>query len=179
MINIKKADSKIDLKNIKKLYKKAFPKCERKPFKTLINFSKNKISDMFCITDEENIFYGLAITIKYKNLVLLDYFAITPEYRNKGIGSKTLAILQNYYKQDILIIEIEDTADSNAKNILQRIKRKYFYIKNNMVLQNFKVNLLGYGMEILTFNGSISFNQYHQIFEQYYPAKIYNKVQLF
>jgi len=177
MIKLSKANSKTDFKNIKKLYKKAFPKCERKPFKTLLNLYTKNICDIFCILDQENVFYGLAITIKHNNLVLLDFFAICPQFRGQGIGSKTLKLIQNHYSKSVIIIEIEDTFDSKAKNILQRLKRKEFYLKNNMCLQNFKVNLIGCHMEILTFNGDISFNDYHQIFKSYFSKKFYNKIK--
>ena len=178
MIQLKPATSKLDFKNIKNLYKKAFPKCERKPFKKILQLNSINACDVFCITDEEQNFYGLVITIKHKNLALLDYFAICPQFRNQGIGSNVLKQIQNLYKPNTLIIEIEDASDGLAKNIYQRIRRRSFYLKNNMNLQNFKVNLFGCPMEILTYNGDISFNDYHEIFKQFFNQKFYSKIRL-
>lgn len=178
MIQLKPATSKLDFKNIKTLYKKSFPRFERKPFKKILQINSINACDIFCITDEDQNFYGLVITIKHKNLALLDYFAICPQFRNQGIGSKVLKQLQNLYKPNTLIIEIEDANDSLAKNIYQRIRRRSFYLKNNMVLQNFKVNLFGCPMEILTYNGNISFEDYHQIFKEFFTEKFYNKIRL-
>ena len=143
----------------------------------LLQLKEKGICDILCVCDEDN-FYGLAITLKLKSLVLLDYFAICPEFRSQGIGSKALKLLQDYYIKSTLIIEIEDSNDSKAENILQRIKRKEFYLKNNMELQNTKVNIFGCPMEILTFNGKFNFEEYHQIFELYFNKKISDKITL-
>ena len=178
MIKLKETQTKLQIKKIRNLYKKSFPKFERKPFKVLLKLKQNNVCDILTITDDSDIFYGLVITIKYRNLVLLDYFAITPEFRNQGIGSKSLKLIQELYNQSKLIIEIEDTASNNAKNIINRIKRKDFYLKNNMNLQNFKINLFGCDMEILTFNGDVCFEEYHEIFKAYFPLKFYKKIKL-
>lgn len=177
MIELKKAKTKIDIKNIKALYKEAFPKFERKPFRKILKLSTQGVCDILCVCDEDN-FYGLAITLKHKNLVLLDYFAICPEFRDQGIGSKALKLLQERYNKQALIIEIEDANDNAAENILQRIRRKDFYLKNNMVPQNTKVNIFGCPMEILAFNGKFNFEDYHQIFELYFNKKIASKITL-
>lgn len=178
MIKLKNAQTRLDIKNVKKLYKEAFPKFEQKPFRKILKLNAKKVCDIFCVQDDEDNFYGLAITLKYKNLVLLDYFAICSKFRGQSVGSKALKSLQEYYKENTLIIEIEDANDSKAENILQRIKRKNFYLKNNMNLQNFKVNIFGCPMEILTFNGDIKFEEYHQIFEQYFNKNIFSRINL-
>lgn len=64
-----------NLANVEKLYYKAFPKDELKPFDLILQKQKDGFVDILAIENNET-FVGLAITAHYKNLVLLDYFAI-------------------------------------------------------------------------------------------------------
>ena len=78
---------------LKKLYKSSFPPNELKPlWLILLKFFQHQ-SDIWII-EENNIFSGIAITINGDNLVLLDYFAIDQNKRGKGLGSKSLQLLQ-------------------------------------------------------------------------------------
>lgn len=163
MVNLRTAENKQDIKNIHNLYKKAFPKCERKPFKFLLELAKIGKSTHYVIEDENNNFLGLMLTLNNEDLVLLDFLAIVPKFRNQKIGSKALNLFMNIYSKKRIVLEIEDTAITNAKNIQQRINRKNFYLKNNMTLANYKVNLFGCKMEILTNNTNVSFKEYKAI----------------
>ena len=163
MVNLRIAETKKDIKNIHKLYKKAFPKCERKPFKLLLNLAKVGKSTHYVIEDGNNNFLGLMLTLNNEDLILLDFFAVVPKFRNQKIGSKALKLFLNIYAKKRIVLEIEDTSISNANNIQQRIIRKNFYLKNNMSLMNYKVNLFGCEMEILTNNTNISFKEYKSI----------------
>lgn len=178
MIKLRQALNKQDIKNIYKLYKKAFPKCERKPFKFLLELAKTGKSMHYVIEDEENNFLGLMLTINKEDLVLLDYFAILPKYRGLRIGSNALKQFMDIYASKRIIIEIEDTSSNNAKNILQRIKRKGFYIKNGMKLLDYKVNLFDCAMEILTNNKNVSFEEYKSVLTSVMYEKAEKNVNL-
>ena len=164
----------------KKLYKSAFPKEEQKPFNFLIKNQQKGLYDLFAIEDDESSFYGLAFLVKKDNLVLLDFLAISDEFRNQGVGSKALKLLQEKYGDKKLFLEIENTTSNNAPNILQRIKRKEFYFKNNMTAQPYKVLLFGCDMEILSFEKPVSFEEYFSIFVDLYgKKKAEKKIKLF
>ena len=178
MILLKDLKEKADIKKAFCLYKKAFPKEEQKPFKFLLKNSKNGPYELFTISDDEDSFYGIAFLVKKDNLVLLDFLAIAEDFRNQGLGSKTLKLLQEKYKGQKLVIEIEDTT-APAKNILQRISRKNFYLKNNMVMQDFKVLLFNCPMHILTYGGNITFEDYFSIFDMLYGKKALKKVLIY
>lgn len=171
MILLNQITTKEKYKKAKKLYKSAFPKEEQKPFKFLIKNQQKGIYDLFSIEDDESTFFGLAFLVKKDNLVLLDFLAINDNFRNQGVGSKTLKLLQEKYGDKKLFLEIENTTSNNAPNILQRIKRKEFYLKNNMTVQPYKVLLFGCDMEILSFGKQVSFEEYFSIFKMLYGNK--------
>ena len=85
-----------DWYKIKKLYMRAFPLNERKPFKLIKQKAKGSMSDVWML-DEDGEFLGLAITMNADDLVLLDYFAIHEKKRSVGCGSKALKLLQEKY----------------------------------------------------------------------------------
>ena len=180
MILLNQINTKETFKKAKKLYKKAFPKEEQKPFKFLIKNQQKGVYDLLSVEDDESIFYGLAFLVKKDNLVLLDFLAISDEFRNQGIGSKVLKLLQEKYGDKKLFLEIENTTSNNAPNILQRIKRKEFYLKNSMTAQPYKVLLFGCDMEILSFEKPVSFEEYFSIFVKLYGnKKAEKKIKLF
>ena len=130
MITLKQIETKDEQKKALKLYKSAFPKEEQKPWKFLLKKQKEGLYNLFIAVDEESNFYGLAFTVKNKDIVLLDFLAISEEFRNQGIGSKILKQLQDNKKEnEKLVLEIEDTSSTTAINLLQRINRKEFYLK--------------------------------------------------
>lgn len=64
------------LEKIQNLYNEAFPLPERKSFSRLIQTRDKGNAEILAIENENDDFLGLAITAIYKDLVLLDYFAI-------------------------------------------------------------------------------------------------------
>ena len=72
-MKIVKADSVKQLSDVEKLYLEAFPKAERKPFAMIKKLNKKGKSEMLCLESDNGDFLGLAITVLYEDLVLLDY----------------------------------------------------------------------------------------------------------
>ena len=172
MITLKKIETKNEEKKALKLYKTAFPKEEQKPWKLLLKKQKEGLYNLSIAVDEENNFYGLAFTIKNNNVILLDFLAIQPEFRGQGIGSKILKLLQeNKNKEEKIVIEIEDTTSTTTMNLLERIKRKDFYIKNNMIDNKYKISLFNCPFEILSFGENVSFEEYFKVLELLYGNK--------
>ena len=120
------------LEKIQNLYNESFPSAERKSFSRLIQTRDKGNAEILAIENENNDFLGLAITAMYKDLVLLDYFAILPTQRGAGIGSKIFQSLKQKYANKRFFLEIERT-DIPADNQHQRQKRKAFYLKNGMM----------------------------------------------
>jgi len=178
MINLIKPQTKQDYKNIKKLYKKTFPKKERKPFKFILSLQEKGFCNIYIITDEDNLFFGFLTTLNKDNTLILDYLAIDSNYRGKNIGTKTLQALSNIYANKCIFIEIEDTTSSNAKNIICRLKRKNFYAKNGFVGPLFKVKQNGVDLEVLSNNNDAKFEDYFAVLQLVYNNKASKNTQL-
>lgn len=164
------------LDKIQSLYIEAFPKEERKPFSLLLQTRDKGQSEILAIENEHNDFLGLAITAKHKDMVLLDYFAISSHQRSSGIGSKAFQNIKQRYKDKRFFLEIE-RVDIDADNKIQRQKRKSFYLKNGMQNVPFMVDLMGTEMEILADNCQLEykdyFNLYHTLFGNHISQHIH------
>ena len=109
------------------LYDKAFPEQEKKPLQVMENLVADGKMEMLAMVDEDE-FVGLAINLidAEQDRALLDYYAIAPEKRNYGYGSKGLEALLKKFKNHKYIFEIE-TQDEKAENAEERKKRKAFF----------------------------------------------------
>ena len=165
------------LEKIQNLYNEAFPSAERKSFSRLIQTRDKGNAEILAIENENNDFLGLAITAMYKDLVLLDYFAILPTQRGAGIGSKIFQSLKQKYANKRFFLEIERT-DIPADNQHQRQKRKAFYLKNGMSNMPFFVNLCGMEMEILANNCKLDYEEYFSLYHNLFGKDISQYISL-
>lgn len=148
------------------LYQKAFPANERKPFSMITSMQKKGVSDVWFFKDN-NEFIGLAITINGKDLILIDYLAISEKKRNLGYGSKILQMLQSHYSDCGLLLEIE-TVRQDAPNYEERKRRKQFYLNNNMKPMNVFIKLFGVEMELMGYNCHLTFDEYFDFYRTNY-----------
>lgn len=149
------------LRQIKKLYREAFPRCERKPFAVIWEKSRKGQMELLAIDSEG--FAGLVITVLYGDIVLLDYFAVSPERRGDGIGSAVMALLQSRYAGKRLLLEIEDP-DVPCDNREERERRRRFYLRNGLTVMPYGITLFGVPMRVLTRGGAVSFAEYHAVY---------------
>ena len=120
-------------------------------------------------------FAGLAIMILHGDLALLDYLAIAPAQRGKGIGSFVLATLKERYQERRLLLEIEDPEEP-CNNPEERIRRKGFYLRNGMKPMDYRVWLFGVKMLVLTHPSPVSYEEYHEIFDTVFSPATGKKV---
>lgn len=182
-----KATTAEHFEKILNLYEQSFPPEEKKPF-WLMLFFKDSRFDFYYLAKDKNEFAGLAIFAKspLNDLILLNFFAVVESFRGQNIGSKALAEILDIYKDNNLILEIENTEIENSPNISERIRRKNFYLKNNLKILPFKSNLFGVEMEILgndnAKNNLVSFKEYKNlylnIFEGYRQKYIDDNITL-
>ena len=159
IIQAKKLIQKI---RIYRLYMSAFPKCERKPFGIILKMQKSGKSDLWYIESDKR-FVGMGATINSDDLILLDYFAISPDCRGKGVGSETLKLLRNLYPGKGFFLEIEKTYP-DAENAGERLRRKNFYLRCGMKELGTDAKLFGVDMELLGFDCSLDFDGYRNFY---------------
>ena len=151
---------------IYRLYQNAFPASEKKPFSMIISMWRKGKSDVwYCEKDGQ--FAGLAITINGPDKILLDYLAVAPKRRGHGIGTEILQAMRQLYEGKGLFLEIEIVSES-ADNFEERKRRKQFYLNNGMSEMNVFVELFGVDMELLGFDCSLTFEEYHDFYRDNY-----------
>ena len=182
-------DTKKELvKQVKKLYRDAFPKEERKPYKLMEQKQQEGKMEIWAIVQEKQEmerdrleFCGLAITILYKDMVLLDYFAISPEKRGNGIGSEGLKLLKQKYNDRCLFLEIESTSEKagilSEKEQKIRRRRKRFYHQNGIKDTGLSVVLYGVPMEVLSTGRKIDFKEYFGLYIDIFGEKVAEKIE--
>jgi len=154
--------NKKQLKKIKYLYKRAFPIDERKSFLRIESQQAKNITEIIAIT-KDGEFKGLIINVLYKDIVLLDYFAISDKFRGEGLGAEALNVFRARYPKKRLILEIEIPEESATNNI-QRLSRKKFYLRNGLKETDISnINADGAKLQTLTFNKSITYEEYMEI----------------
>lgn len=157
-------------RQLQQLYVKAFPECERKPYAVIEEKRCRGEADVFAF-EQDGAFCGLAISVRDKDIVLLDYFAIEDAFRNQGYGSRALGLLCEYYQGKRFILEVESTFE-DAPNQKQRAARKAFYLRNGWSELGVLVFIYETQMELLGYGTSVSFEEYRELYRNNYPERM-------
>lgn len=158
-------------KKFRDLYFNAFPKVERRKLFLLWLSSKLGKIDIFALKDNKE-FVGLLITAIEKDIVWVDYLAISPNFRGQGYGSKTLDALKDYYGDKRIFLEVE-TPLNEVDNYHQRLKRIDFYKQNGFSHSGLRVSCFDCDFTILSYNGAIKFHEYIKITKTTYGFLTY------
>lgn len=148
------------------LYRRSFPRAERKPFLTILKKYRAGSTDVWCIL-EETQFLGFAATMNSPTLVMLDYLAVLKQHRSRGIGSVALKKLMMRYADRAFLLEIESPYEPGSDQILRK-KRKQFYVNFGMEPLQIMAEVFGVKMELLGKNCSIDFEQYRNFYHDFY-----------
>ena len=102
---------------------------------------------------------GFVMAIPYKNMVMVDYLAVSSKIRSRGTGSKMMQEICRYFPGEKIVLLIE-RLDDTAENKDQRIARRRFYFKNGFTSSNIYITGRSGNMEILNFGGTVSKQEY-------------------
>ena len=152
--------------DIYKLYQKAFPASEKKPFWLIVKMHRKGTSHVWRFT-RNGKFAGLIITINGKENILLDYLAVEESQRGTGIGTEILQRMRSHYAGKGVFLEIESVYE-DCDNKTQRIRRKHFYEKCGMTSMEVFVWLFGVKMELMGFDCCLSYEDYHSFYRDNY-----------
>lgn len=169
--------NKNNIANIRRLYRSAFPLVERKPFSLLLRKARRGQGEFFAIESDQGDFLGLANTIFYKDMVMLDYFATAPQQRNGGIGSAVLTLLHERYDDRRLFGEIEVTDKPHPELELRR-RRRNFYLRNGFTPVGMTVSAFSCEFEVISNGKPISFEEYKQFYYKAIGPMAYGRVKL-
>ena len=167
--------SLIEYIRIRKLYKKAFPKEERKPFSIIKRMQKLGKSDLWYF-EEDGVFLGMAATINGSRQVLVDYFAVDEKKRGMGHGGRMIEALIEHYSPRGVFLEIEIPYDT-AKNCAERKRRKSFYLSHGLSEMGTRAKLFGVDMELLGTGFYMSFDDYRSFYLENYGRFAYDNIK--
>ena len=125
-----------------------FPANEIKPWEVAFSlYRKGRYAFLAAFSGEEYVGYAWCY-VPETGAVLLDYFAVLPQFRDKGIGSGILEALKRRYGTILLESEFPETAPD--PDTAQR--RLGFYLRNGMAQTGLLVRLFGVDFCILSNN---------------------------
>ena len=166
-------------------YIEIFPEEERKTLET-IERNYNKNITRFIKISEENKLIGFFImnSIENNRYMQLDYFAILPEYQNKGYGTKAIKELKKVVlNYDTIFVEIEKLGcgANKVENKIREKRAKFYdrleFNKLNVDLKWF--NSLFLSIYYLKLNENLTYDEeeiLNNIFEIYYKVHGKKKV---
>ncbi len=169
--------TKEQLEPVYALYLEAFPEIERKPIPLIEEKVAEGSSQVFSIVDNDE-FVGFAMFVVGESMVLLDFFAILPEKRCGGYGSRVFPLFWEQYKEKKFLLEIEDpnAVEIDEEEKALRKRRKAFYERQGMKSMPFLIDLFGVEMEVLTNGYQIDFPEYHGLIRGVYGRIIDEKI---
>ena len=168
LLNMMETDDAKLWEKIEEIYLTSFPECERKPFALIKGKMGTDAVDILAFVQAEQI-VGLAVTMKYKDLVLLDYFAIDAGQRGNGCGSAAIRLLQERFSDKKFYLEIESLKEP-SENMAQRKKRKAFFLRNGMHATGRHVRVSGTAYEILSYHEPPTYEEYVSVYKYAYGA---------
>lgn len=123
---------------------------ELKPWSVMERLEQDGYFLCYGVYEKEKM-VAYAIFIKLENYLLLDYFAVCPECRGGGIGSKILQLFQENIKGfKGIIAEVEDPHYGiNEADTVIREKRYRFYIRAGLKTTPYYTILFGTRLVIL------------------------------
>ena len=165
MILRKLAEGAPEVDIITKLNFEAFPINEHTETDFIYDFN-NKAFDLLGIYPDENPddFAGYFLCIKNDKTVYISYFAILPEKRNLGIGTRALADLKEYYKGRQIVLYFESIFEE-CENIEQRKRRRAFYLRNGFYETGWFITVNDVNFEIVGSQENFDKESYQQILD--------------
>lgn len=154
-----------EYKQIKKLYRQAFPVEERAPFWFLMKKVKPSTADFWALYDNEN-WIGFTYVVKGEELAYIFYLAIKPDKQGKGYGAEAVDILKDYYKGCKLFLALE-TLNHTADNYEQRVKRHSFYERCGLHDMPYQIKEASVIYDIMGIGGIVEPEEYGRMMENY------------
>lgn len=148
------------------LYRRSFPRAERKPFSVIRKAHQQGRTDIWCIL-QEGQFLGFAATMNSPSLIMLDYFVILPKLRGQGIGTRALSLILDRYADREFLLEIESPWEPGPDQALRQ-KRKQFYVNCGLEPLHIMADVFGVKMELLGKNCSMDFHRYRNFYRDFY-----------
>ncbi|MBR3576250.1 MAG: GNAT family N-acetyltransferase [Clostridia bacterium] len=124
---------KIDIADFDKMFEimeKSFPTDERRPKEEQKELFENPLYTVYCAGEMK----AFIAVWEFESFVYVEHFAVSPEYRNEGLGSKMLSALMGMYDKKI-VLEVEPPETDVAKGRIGFYERNGFYLNEYPYIQ--------------------------------------------
>ena len=144
----------LDEIEIGSLYKQSmsrdFPASELKSLAAILNlYHRDEYQVLGAYLNKQFVGYALLYLPGNDRLALLDYLAVEPQYRGRGIGTALLRQLKAYYADRTEALLIECERPKAAPDEMEARKRIRFYTKAGCVLTSVRIWLFDVEYSIL------------------------------
>lgn len=164
-IELRKFDKALEKRKMKALYISAFPAEERPAFSVLMRRLGRPFVDCYSIYCDDE-WAGFTYVVNYNRLSYVFYLAISDSQRGKGIGSEVLLRLKDMYKNQTLLLAIEEV-DESYDNYAQRVSRRNFYNRNGFNYYGFKIVEGSVTYDALSSDKDFDPDDYAKLFNRY------------
>jgi GNAT superfamily N-acetyltransferase len=152
------------LPQVKALYESAFPANERIPIKHLLD---NKIKREFWAFFDGDLFCGFSNSITHGSITNIVYFAVVPELRSRGYGSKILQAIREKHPDARIVVDIEVEEDSkDAEELERRNRRRDFYLRNGFDSSPVDYVWQGEHYRLLSAGGTITEKEFRDFWKE-------------
>lgn len=128
-----------------------FPSDELKPLSHILGMVEDGCCTFYALKEDKEVLSYFSICENGEG-VLVDYLAVNPKFRGRGIGTKTLEFLKSIVFNKYIIIECEEA--EKAKDNLDketRHRRIAFYERAGFKLSGVSANLFGVDYIVLSY----------------------------
>lgn len=163
-----------------------FPPSELKHLSAILRMCRmGRYEVLAAYEDGEFAAYALLYCPKDETAALLDYLAVMPHLRGKGIGTRLIQTLRQYYKTRYAVLMIECERPKAAPDEEEARKRIRFYTKAGAELTNVRIWLFDveYSILVLSCTSASHTREWAELmlsmYRQMLPEELYlNKVRL-
>lgn len=157
---------------VKALYESAFPANERIPIKHLLD---DKIKrEFWAFFDKEDgeiaatpRFCGFSNSITHGDITNIVYFAVVPELRSRGYGSKILQAIREKHPDSRIVVDIEVEEDSkDAEELKRRNRRREFYQRNGFDASPVDYVWQGEHYRLLSAGGTVTEKEFRDFWKE-------------
>ena len=157
-----------------------FPADEIKPWAAIRRSMKRGAYRCLGLYREDHLL-GYAFFLLHQSSALLDYFAILPDFRGQGLGSRFLAKMPEYLDGNPCILAEAEAPDAAADETEKEIrsKRLQFYLKNGLRDTGLRPLVFGVRFAVLWFpNTSVPPQEeaqtvYSSLYRSFLPQSVF------
>lgn len=157
---------------VKALYESAFPANERIPIKHLLDDKIKREFWAFFYKDDGGDtatprFCGFSNSITHGSITNIVYFAVVPELRSRGYGSKILQAIRRQHPDTRIVVDIEVEEDSkDAEELERRNRRREFYQRNGFGAAPVEYHWQGEHYRLLSAGGPVTEKEFRDFWKE-------------